>query len=254
MNNTVILTSCLDLYYKDEQKNRIPHHFGDKNGILTLLKNSIKKYDNFLFVASVQDNAEMTDMYANVTFESFDITLPFKNYQVLDGRTKDQAAQLISQADFIFLCGGHVPTQNKFFANINLTQLIQNTDAVICGASAGSMNCATTVYCPPELDGEALDPNFEEYFAGLGLTDINILPHFDTYDDLMLDGKRYIEDIILPDSYRTDILAINDGAYVVVKDGVSTAFGETYTIKNGITTQICKDEQSLVLQDKNAVQ
>lgn len=49
---TVILTSCLDLYEKDENGNRVPHHFGNENGILDVLKANIKKYENFLFVAS----------------------------------------------------------------------------------------------------------------------------------------------------------------------------------------------------------
>ena len=87
----------LDLYDKDENGNRIPHHFGNENGILDLLKINIKKYDNFLFVASVEDNPEATDMYAGVTIESFKITLPFKEYKVLDGRTMNDAKKLIEE-------------------------------------------------------------------------------------------------------------------------------------------------------------
>ena len=36
--------------------------------------------------------------------ESFKITLPFKEYKVLDGRTMNDAKKLIEEADFIFLC------------------------------------------------------------------------------------------------------------------------------------------------------
>ena len=206
----VYLTSCLDLYEKDENGNRFPHHFGDENKILTNLKKHIKKYDNFLFVASTEHNHDATDMYAEKTFESFEMTLPFKNYMILDGRTKDQADELLQKADFIFVCGGHVPTQNDFFKNINLREKIKQTKAVILGGSAGSMNLADVVYCPPELEGESLDPNFQRYFPGLGLSNINIYPHWNKLKDAMLDGKRMTEDIVLPDSYNIDIFTFFD--------------------------------------------
>ena len=127
----VILTSCIDLYNKDTSGTRIAHHFGNKNGILDIIKNNVKKYDHFLFIASDEHNYDATDIYANVTFDSFNITLPFKEYKILDGRTRSEAASLIKEADFIFLCGGHLPTQNKFFCDIDLKTLIQDTDALM---------------------------------------------------------------------------------------------------------------------------
>ena len=117
---TIFLTSCLDTYDKDINGNRIAKHFGNKNNILDNLKKYIKKFDNFLFVASDEYNTEYTDLYANAIFESFDMTLPFKKYEILDIRTEDKIDDLINKADFIFLCGGHLPTQNKFFNKINL--------------------------------------------------------------------------------------------------------------------------------------
>ena len=241
----VYLTSCLDLYEKDEEGNRTPHHFGNENKILDNLRKHIKKYDNFLFVASVEDCPEMTDMYAENTFRSFDITLPFKNYAILDGRTKDRAEELLGGADFIFLCGGHVPTQNAFFKNIDLRNKIANVDAVVLGGSAGSMNAADVVYCPPELEGESLDPTFKRYFEGLGLSNINIYPHWNKLKDAMLDGKRVTEDIVLPDSYDIDILVLDDGSYVLHEDDKTTVYGSAYIMSNGTITQICEKEQTI---------
>lgn len=231
--NTIILTSCLDLYEKDEQGNRTAHHFGNENGILDILKANTKKFDNFLFIASDETNYTATDMYANVTFDSFNLTLPFENYYILDGRTKHNAQKLITNADFIFLCGGHLPTQNKFFNDINLKKLLQNTNALIVGGSAGSMNCAEVVYCPPELEGESLDLNFKRFLPGLGFTKTNILPHYDFFVDFNLDGKRYIEDIIVHDSYKIDIICLVDGSYIIIKDNSETIVGESYLLKNG---------------------
>ena len=84
--------------------------------------------------------------------------MPFKNYRVLGFRTVEKIDDLIENADFIFLCGGHLPTQNKFF---NLREKIKNTEALIVGASAGAMNMADVVYSIPELEQESNDPNFK---------------------------------------------------------------------------------------------
>ena len=186
-------------------------------------------------------------MYARNTFKAFELTLPFKNYSILDVRTEKNAFDLVKNADFIYLCGGHVPTQNKFFSKINLKMLIKETDALIVGVSAGSMNCAEKVYCPPELDGEALDKDFTKYFDGLGLTDINILPHYSDEKDSIIDGKRFIADIILPDSYETTIYAINDGDYILVDDNKSVLYGTGYKIKDGKIIELKGDNSKVVL-------
>ena len=68
--NTVILTSCLDLYEKDENGNKIPHNFGNKNGILDCLKKELKNNNNFLFVARGLDDERTWQYYKN-TCKSF---------------------------------------------------------------------------------------------------------------------------------------------------------------------------------------
>ena len=227
-----ILTSYLDLYDKDEEDNRIAKNFGNQNFILDNIKKYVKKYDNFLFVASDEYNYEVTDMYANVTFESFEKTLPFNNYEILDYRTEDNVENLIENADLIFLCGGHVPTQNIFFNNINLREKIRKTNALIIGGSAGAMNMADTVYCPPELEGEAKNPNFNKIYKGLGLTNINIFPHYDEIKDCLVDEIHVINEIVIPDSYKYDIYAINNGSYILIDDK-NYLYGEAYLISNG---------------------
>ena len=228
----LVLTSCLDLYTKDEFNNRIPQHFGNKNNILKILKENTKKFDNFLFVSNGFPD-EISNPYFEATVKSFEMTLPFKNYYVLNNETRDSAKKLVKDADFIFLCGGHLPTQNKFFKEINLKALLQNTTAIVVGGSAGSMNCAETVYCPPEIEGESLDKNFKRFFSGLGLTKINILPHFDTFQDFVLDDKDFIKDIILPDTTKVKVIALNDGSYILCQNGTEQIYGESYILENG---------------------
>lgn len=241
-----ILTSYIDLYDKDENDNKIPKNFGNKNKILDNIKKYVKKYDNFLFVASDEFNNDITDIYASLTFESFNKTLPFKNYYILDSRTENIIDELIEKADLIFLCGGHVPTQNKFFNNINLKEKIKNTKGFIIGGSAGAMNMADTVYCPPELEGEAINPNFQKVYSGLNLTNINIFPHYDEIKDDIVDGIHVLNEIIIPDSFKHDIYAINNDSYILI-DNKNYIYGEAYLIKDGKIEKINDNDKVITI-------
>ena len=109
------------------------------------------------------------------------------------------------------------------------------------------MNCADIVYAGPELEGEAIDPLYERWITGLGLTSINIFPHFQSLKDDYLDGLRLIEDITFADSVGHEIIALNDGSYIMLEDRKATLYGEAYLIKDGHQRQICKDGDSLSL-------
>ncbi len=229
----LILTSSLDLSSKDKDGKRVAHNFGNENGILDLIKRQTSKRENFLFVASSPSNYEATDAYASVTFESFGLTFPFNNYTILDGRTKQNAKELVESADLIFLCGGHVPTQNEFFKNINLREIIKNSSALIIGQSAGSMNSAEIVYAQPELEGEAINPNYKRYLQGLGLTKISILPHFEQELGTMLDGKDVFKEISLPDSQNRPFIAYSDGAFIYDNGETQQIYGKAYLFDKG---------------------
>lgn len=242
-----ILTSYLDLYDKDENGNKIAKNFGNENYILDNIKKHVKKFDNFLFVASNEFNNDETDIYADVTFKSFDLTLPFNNYYILDSRTEDIIDFLLDRADLIFLCGGHLPTQNQFFNTIKLREKINNTKAFIIGGSAGAMNMADSVYCIPELEGESLDPNFNRTLKGLGLTNINILPHYDEFNNYILDGKRFIEDIVLPDTNTRTVYGINNGSYILIDDN-NYLYGEAYLLNKGKIEKINENNRIIILK------
>ena len=124
---------------------------------------------------------------------------------------------------------------------IRLKERLQGWDGLLIAWSAGSMNCAETVYAGPELPGEAIDPNYQRWISGLGITKTNILPHFEALRDEMLDGMRLIEDITYSDSIGHEIFALNNGSFVVVDNGMEMLYGEAYSIKNGEQRQICTD-------------
>lgn len=245
---TLFLTSCLDLYQKDEEGNRFAHHFGNKNEILDNLKKYIKKYDNMLIVASDEFNTDATDMYARVTIESFELTLPFGYYTVLDCRNKTNAEDLIKKADFILIMGGHVPTQNNFFANIKLKELLKYYDGVVLGISAGSMNSASIVYCPPELEGEGYDKNFKRFLPGLELTEINVFPHYNKLIDEVLDGRK-VMDYTIEDSNKITVLVLEDGSYCLQRDNNIKLYGKAYKLKNEKLEVICQDDECVTIDN-----
>ncbi len=110
------------------------------------------------------------------------------------------------------------------------------------------MNCAETVYAGPELPGEAVAPTYQRWISGLGVTKTNIFPHFEELRDEELDGMRLIEDITYADSMGHEIIALNNGSYIIVKDDSETLYGEAYSIKDRRLTQICENGKHILLQ------
>lgn len=151
----------------------------------------------------------------------------------------------MESVDVLILAGGHVPTQNRFMKQLRLRERLQNYHGIVVAWSAG------TVYAGPEFEGEAIDPSYERWLPGLGLTDINIFPHFQRLKDDWLDGMRLIEDITYADSVGHEILALNDGSYVMIDGGKTTLYGEAYKIKDRRQWKICNDGESVILSEND---
>ena len=62
-----------------------------------------------------------------------------------------------------------------------------------------------------------------------------------------MDGLRLIEDITFADSIGHEIIALNDGSYIMLDDEKATLYGEAYMIKDEHQTQICKNGESIIL-------
>ena len=164
---------------------------------------------------------------------------------MLDRRNAAKAPELVRWADWIILCGGHVPTQNRFIHEIGLKELMKSFDGVVMGCSAGSMNCADHVYSHPELPGEARDPQYKRWLRGLGLTDINLIPHFEQVRYAQVDGLRLFEDIAFPDSWGHRFYTFRDGGYVIQKKGRPAELrGEAYEITRGAMRRISEENKS----------
>lgn len=215
-----------------------------KNYLIENFQKYWKQDAKCLYITAMPDNFALNDEIRSgmrATWENSGFSI--SSFDVWDDRTKDFSYETLQSYDVIILGGGHVPTQNAFFQRISLREKIQNFDGIIIGISAGTMNSADIVYAQPEEAGEGVDPNYQKFITGLGLTKINVCPHYQMVKDFYLDGLRLFEDITYKDSYGHEFVALPDGSYILSVDGVETIWGEAYLIKDGMIEQICEEGQ-----------
>lgn len=200
-----------------------------------------------LFICSDPDSHDMTCRFGADTVGAFCLAgIPFSAYAVLDGSNMEDAAFLVENSDIIILAGGHVPTQNTFLMECGLPELLEGFDGVVMGISAGSMNLAEEVYVQPEEPGES-DPDFIRFTPGLGLTEVNILPHYQKVKDNMLDGLRLYEDITFADSWDHTFFALPDGSWIYQDEEELTLLGKAMMIRNGVIEMLTNDGETLDL-------
>ena len=217
------------------------------NGFIDNLKASLPPRPRALFVCSNPDTPGETDNFGrDICGAIVEAGIAVSKWSVLDGRNEKDAQLLIWQSDLIVLAGGHVPTQNLFFQKISLGKLLKNYQGVILGISAGSMNCARRAYAQPEEPGESR-PDFRRFYPGLGLSEINILPHYQQVKDRLIDGKRLFEDVTYIDSIGNNFLSLVDGSYVLERGGETTLYGEAYAITDGKFFQISHEDEIVPL-------
>ena len=219
-----------------------------ENDFVENLREHLPPRPRCLFICADPDSHGLTDGFGRDMSEAFgEAGMKFSDFVVLDGRNAEDAQLLIWKADLIIMAGGHVPTQNRFFQSIGLREKIRNFQGVVMGISAGTMNSAHRVYAQPEEPGESV-PEFQRFMEGLGLTNINVLPHYQMVKDNLLDGKRLYEDVTFADSMGECFFSLVDGSYIVEEDGVTILFGEAYCVQDGQMEQICSLGEMVILE------
>ena len=206
------------------------------------------EHHSALMVTSAPSDIRFSESFSYAIQHTMALSgITFENYIILDDRNKMDAQELVAASDFIILGGGHVPTQNAFFAEIGLKDCMKNFDGTVLGISAGSMNAASIVYAQPEEEGEAADPNYRRFLKGLGLTNVMLLPHYQDTKDRILDGKKLFEEVTYPDSFGRQFIAICDGSYLYADGTAERICGEAYLIQNGTIRKICDEGEEYPL-------
>ncbi len=220
------------------------------NQFLSRLKADLPANPRCLFIASSPDDHAATCFYGSHMFIAFaEAGIPFSQYVVLDRQSAGYAGELIADSDLIILSGGHVPTQNAFFRELALGELLQEYEGVILGISAGTMNAASVVYAQPEEPGEGIDPDFCRFLPGLGLTEVNVCPHYQKVRNTVLDGLQLYEDITRADSCGHTFYLLPDGSYFYIHEGETLLCGKALRLRNGITELLTMDEETVFLSD-----
>lgn len=220
------------------------------NGFFDNLTKALPKQIRAVFVTTYPDDAPFSDHCSVCMRQAFEEAgLQFESYTLLDRRTAPQVAEIIRHSNFIILGGGHVPSQNKFLHEVGMKKLLKGYRGVVMGISAGSMNAANIVYSQPEEPGEATDKSYKRFMPGLGITEVNILPHYHLCKDMKVDGLKVYEEIAQPDSIKshTRFYVFPDGTYLYGYNGNETIYGEFYIIENGVMRKIANDGQRMGL-------
>lgn len=228
---------------------KLPCIFFERNSFVDNLRRRMKPDARLVVVAGDLENHPLNDEMADTFAKCFEYHgMTLSSVELLDSRTEDDVVRMVTQSDAILMGGGHVPTQNRFLERVGMRALLWNYSGVVMGVSAGSMNCAKNVYAQPEMPGEPSDPNYQKFITGLGLVDVNILPHYQKVRDMVLDGRRLYEDITYPDSIGRRFIAVPDGSYVLVENNKAVLFGEGYLIADGKIRTICANGENIVLK------
>ena len=218
-----------------------------QNDLVRRLKQALPPYCRCLYICSSPDRRDLNCTFGADVFQIFaQEGMAFSHYAVLDGDNFYEAKKLVGESDLIVLAGGHVPTQNAFFHKIHLPGLLKNYDGVVLGISAGSMNMAETVYAQPEEPGES-SLDYQRFIPGLGLTDINILPHHQKVRDYTVDGLRIYEDIAYPDSEGRTFYVLPDGSYIYQNEQQQLLCGKGYRLRDGVMTLLTGNGETLEL-------
>ncbi len=188
---------------------------------------------NFLYVPCSPADFDENENQKKRVLDALEFSdLAVKEARILDGLRP--ASEMVDWADVIYFAGGHAPTQLAFMKLVKLKEALLNYNGIVIGLSAGSVNSAFYVYHMPELDGEAKDPNFVRFTDGLDLTNVQIIPHWESIINKTVDGLDFIEDIVVPDSIGCRFYMISDGSYFKVKNGKTTFKGKGEIIEDGI--------------------
>ena len=233
----IILASDLQSSVRDENNQRTPCKMPDANGVLSLIAANLKKRENFLFVANDPADREGNDAYAGGMFRAFELSgMPFKTLKILDNRTIKDAPNLVKWADFVHLAGGRIPCQMDFFNKVSLKKLLTEYErenrGVVVGTSAGAMCCCREICNFPE---DLADIPGERFIAGMGFTDLSVIPHFDAKTKTYQNDCPEVDVVawIMKLSQGRTFNAFPDGSYITLHNGETKFHGDHYTIQNG---------------------
>lgn len=245
----LFLTSSFLEYRPDDEPG--PVHLINDYGFVENLEKYWRPNSSVLIVTSDPGAHKINNIVekrVNVAFNLAGLTV--ESVKTLDHSNKDNAFELVRNADVVILAGGNGNIQNDFMKEIRLKNLLVGYPGIIISMGCGSTNCAENAYLVPEYPGQVSDLSYEKFTDGLGLTNISVIPHFSFLKTMEIEGKNLIDEVVFPDSVGRLFYLIDDGSYFLIDDDVINFHGVGKALENGAIRSI---DTAISENDWNAV-
>lgn len=188
-------------------------------GIARQLSRVLTERGSLVFVSAWPEDYERNDRDLAGMYEMFlEYGISFEQNCVIDSRMEGvRAAAMIQKASCIFLMGGHPGLQIQMMRDKGLDAAIRGSQAAILGVSAGAINMAE----------RSLDTKESPVpYAGLGLADITVKPHFAPEDGQLLSTLLRI-------SMELPICALEDDSAIFVEEAGVSHIGNIHWVDKG---------------------
>ena len=187
------------------------------HGLGEMFKRELTDTKSIIFIPGGADKIEKAiNKNIPVFIEHFkNVGIQFEHVGVITpDLSKQEAGELIRNADFVMLMGGNPFKQKELCIKLDLLRELQNYNGVMLGYSAGAMLMSKYIIITP-CSEEYLDFQIEE---GLNLDDISIYPHNNTSD------KIYPETLVVGDEtyQREDLVKVANeyGEFFLLQDNM----------------------------------
>ena len=200
-------------------------HFTDS--IAEVLKEELIVRDSLVFISTWPDNFAQNDEDSDGMHNMFaEKNMPFTKHSVIDNRTEaDEAVRLIRGASCIFLMGGNATLQFDLMNRKRILDEIRQSNAVILGVSAGSMNMGKHV-----VDiYESLIP-----YEGLGFANLTIKAHYPLEEELLRKVKQV--------SMEFPVCLMTDESAIFVRKDSIKQIGQIYLMVQGEIREFTQEE------------
>ncbi len=161
-----------------------------------------------------RNDGDLAGMYRMFTEQG----MAFGRHSVIDCRWEpSKAVDELREASCVFLMGGHPGQQIQLIRDMGLDAAIRECGGAVLGVSAGAINMAR----------RSLDTKESPVpYAGLGLADITVKPHFSPADGQVLST-------LLEISMELPICAMEDNSAIFAAGEEITPVGSVHWIDRG---------------------
>lgn len=141
-----------------------------------------------------------------------------ENITILNCYEKDTSnfKNIINSADLLVLPGGNPINQIEIINKINLKNII-NKAKVVIGVSAGAINLSEEAIYYNDYSEKI------EMYDGIGLTDINVYPHFD------ITNEYFVEEVKMVSRLKS-LIALPNNSFIKIDDKQIEFIGDSFKI------------------------